>query len=109
MSKSTLSSNSSTKKTKNLKKQFNGIVDIQQQQYKDISEVVKIEYFQQKIFDIFSYFCTKHRLWIHVRIACTHNSCFGAKIRKIGIPLYTPVLLCKSGVCGGIYFTDLFS
>ena len=25
-------------------------------------------------------------------------SCFGAKIRKIGIPLHTPFLLCKSGV-----------
>ena len=23
----------------------------------------------------------------------SHNLCFGAKIRKIGIPLYTPVLL----------------
>ena len=23
----------------------------------------------------------------------THNLCFGAKIRKIGIPLHTPVLL----------------
>ena len=25
----------------------------------------------------------------------THNLCFGAKIRKIGIPLHTPVLLYK--------------
>ena len=31
----------------------------------------------------------------------THNLCFGAKIRKIGIPLHTPVLLYKSGVQGG--------
>ena len=28
----------------------------------------------------------------------THNLCFGAKIRKIGIPLHTPVSLYKSGV-----------
>ena len=34
----------------------------------------------------------------------THNLCFGAKIRKIGIPLYTPVLLYKSGY-KGVYIT----
>ena len=28
----------------------------------------------------------------------THNLCFGAKIRKIGIPPHTPILLYKSGV-----------
>ena len=38
----------------------------------------------------------------------THNLCFGAKIRKIGIPLHTPVLLYKSGVQGGIHYTDWF-
>ena len=37
----------------------------------------------------------------------THNLCFGAKIRKIGIPMYTPVLLYKSGVQGGIHCTDM--
>ena len=31
----------------------------------------------------------------------TYNLCFRAKIRKIGITLYTPVSLYKSGVCGG--------
>ena len=31
----------------------------------------------------------------------THNLCFGAKIRKIGIPLHTPVLLYKIGVQKG--------
>ena len=31
------------------------------------------------------------------------------KIRKIGIPLHTPVLLYKTGVQGGIHFTDMFS
>ena len=28
---------------------------------------------------------------------------------KIGIPLHTPVLLYKSGVQGGIHYTDMFS
>ena len=31
----------------------------------------------------------------------------GAKIRKIGIPLHIPVLLYKSGVQGGIHYTDI--
>ena len=31
-------------------------------------------------------------------LTSTHNLCFGAKIRKIGIPPHAPVLLCKSGV-----------
>ena len=31
------------------------------------------------------------------------------KKRKIGIPLHTPVLQYKSGVQGGILFTDMFS
>ena len=39
----------------------------------------------------------------------THNQCFGAKIRKIGIHLHTPVSLYKSGVQGGIHYTDMFS
>ena len=52
---------------------------------------------------IFFYFCSKHRVWVHVRLGeavltSTHILCFGAKIRKIGIPLHTPVLLYKSGV-----------
>ena len=42
-------------------------------------------------------------------LTSTHNLCFGVKIRKIGIPLHTPVLLYKSGVQGGIHFTGMFS
>ena len=38
----------------------------------------------------------------------THNLCFEAKIRKIGIPLHTLVLQYKIGVQGGIHM-DLFS
>ena len=34
----------------------------------------------------------------------THNLCFGPKIRKVGIQLYTPVLLYKSGV-QGVFFS----
>ena len=34
----------------------------------------------------------------------THNLCFEAKRRKIGIPLFIPVLLYKSGVYG-VYIT----
>ena len=49
----------------------------------------------------------------------THNLCFGAKIRKIGLPLQYLVFLIvykvgfkgvyKSGVQGGIHHTDMFS
>ena len=65
----------------------------------------------KKIFDIFLIFAQ------NIHCGCTlepprtstHNLCFGAKIRKIGIPLHTPVLLYKSGVQGGIHYTDMFS
>ena len=60
----------------------------------------KIQNFQL-IFLYFSYFCSKHRLWVHV-LTSTHNLCFRAKIRKI-------VLLYKSGVQGGIHYMDMFS
>ena len=60
-------------------------------QYTEIFKVVKNENFQWKYFDIFLIFAPKHRLWVHVRTA-------SAKIRKIGIPLYSPCLLYKSGV-----------
>ena len=48
----------------------------------------------------FLIFCTKHRLWVHVRTASavltsTHNLYFEAKIRKIGIPLHIPVFYIK--------------
>ena len=37
-------------------------------------------------------------------LSSTHNLCFGAKIRKIGIPLHNPVLLYKMGY-KGVYIT----
>ena len=66
----------------------------------------QIENFQLKNFDTFLIFAPKHRLWV---LTSTHNLCFGAKIRKIGISLHTPVSLYKSGVQGRIHFTDMFS
>ena len=57
------------------------------QVYTVISKVGKNENFSRK-FSIFA----------EAVLASTHNLFFGAKIRKIGIPLHTPVLLHKSGV-----------
>ena len=37
------------------------------------------------------------------------QSMFWSKNKTIGIPLHTPVLLYKSGVQGGIHYTDMFS
>ena len=42
-------------------------------------------------------------------LARINNLCFGAKIRKVGIPVPSPILLYKSGVQGGIHVTDMFS
>ena len=42
-------------------------------------------------------------------LTSTHNLCFGATIRKIDIPLQTPVLLYKSEVQGGKHYTDMVS
>ena len=55
----------------------------------------------------FQYFCSKHRLLVHVRGGSNEypKSMFWSKIRKkIGIPLYRPVLLYKVGF-KGIYFS----
>ena len=76
----------------------------------------KINNFQRKIFDIFLIFAqnidcgyTLEPPRLKAVLTSTNNLCFGAKIRKIGIPLHTPVLLFKSGVQGGILYTDMFS
>ena len=42
-------------------------------------------------------------------LTSTHNMCFGTKIRKIGIPLQTPVFLYKIEVYWGIHLTNMFS
>ena len=77
-------------------------------QYTEIFSPVKIENFQWKIFDIFLIFAQNIDCGYTLEPS-THNLCFRAKIRKIGIPLHTPVLLYKSGVQGGIHCTDMFS
>ena len=56
---------------------------------------------QQKMFDIFLIFAQNIDCGYTLETS-THNLCFGAKIRKIGIPLHTSVLLYKSGVSGGV-------
>ena len=72
---------------------------------------LKIENFHLKIFDFLIFaqnidcVCT----YTEAVLTSTHNLCFGAKIRKIGIPLHTPVLLFKSGVQGVKNYTEMFS
>ena len=74
---------------------------------------LKTENFQLKNFDIFFPIFAQNidcgYTLEEAVLTSTHNLCFGAKIRKIGIPLHTPVLLYKSGAQKGIYFTDMFS
>ena len=55
------------------------------------------EYPQSMFLSIFHIFAPKHILLVLVLMSA-HNLCFGAKMRKIGTPLYTPVLLHTSGV-----------
>ena len=68
----------------------------------------KMKFFSRKILIFF--------LFLLQNIDCGYslepprrNLCFEAKIRKIVIPLQTPVLLYKSGVQGGKHYTDMFS
>ena len=62
-----------------------------------------------------TFLCNIQMYYMYTLETSTHNLCFGAKIRKIDIPrLQTLVFCCffflhKSGVCGGIHFTDMFS
>ena len=60
-------------------------------QYIEIFFSCKNRKFQRKMFDIFLIFA-------EAVLTSTHNLCFEAKIRKIGIPLHTQILLYKSGV-----------
>ena len=84
-------------------------------QYTEIFCALKIGNFQLKNFDSFLIFAQNIDCGYTLEppheavLTSTHNLCFGAKIRKICIPLYTPVLLYKSGVQGGIHYTDMFS
>ena len=57
--------------------------------YTEIFLALKNENFQLKNLNVFFIFAQN--------IDGTHNLCFGAKIRNIGIPMQTPVFLYKSG------------
>ena len=76
---------------------------------------LKIENYQLKNFDSFLIFAQNidcgYTLELPRRGGFNEypQSIFGAKIRKIGIPLHTRVLLYKSGVQWGILFTDMLS
>ena len=56
---------------------------------------VKIENFVGKFLIFFLIFAPKIDCWYWLG---THNLCFGAKIREIGMPLRSTVSLYKSGV-----------
>ena len=71
--------------------------------YTEFFKVVKNENFQLNIFHIFLIFA-QNRLWVQMVLTSIHNLCFGLKIRTIGIPLHTPVLLYKWGTCQGHVF-----
>ena len=71
--------------------------------YRDFFSFVNIENFTGKYLILFLFLLKKAVL------TSTHNLCFGAKIRKIAKPLHTPQLLYKSGVYGGIHYTDMLS
>ena len=79
-------------------------------QYTEIFGVVKNLKFHQNLFLLKTRIVgtSLNRLGEAV-LTSTHNLCFGATIRKIGIPVHTPVLLYKSGVQEGIHYTDMFS
>ena len=84
-------------------------------QYTEKNLVVKMKIFIEKGL-IFFYFCSKHRLWVHVRTASARGgsneypqSMFSITDKKIGIPLQTSVLQNKSVVGGGIHVKDMFS
>ena len=55
---------------------------------------------------LFFLFLVQNRLWV---LVSSHNVCFGAKIRKIDIPLHTPVLPYKSGFKGIFIARTCFS
>ena len=79
-------------------------------QQTDIFLALKIENVQLKSFHIFLIFAQNidcgytleppQRGGAEAVLTCIHNLCFGAKIRKIGIPQHTPVFYIKVGFKG---------
>ena len=80
-------------------------------QYTMIFKVVKIESFLYKIFDIFLIFAQNIDCGYLAEAVLinTHNLCFEAKIRKIGIPQFCYIRSNQSGVQRGIHYTDRLS
>ena len=88
-------------------------------QYTEIFKVVKNDNFQWKFLDIFLIFAQNidcgytleppRRGGAEAVLTCTHNLCFGAKIRKNRYTPANPIFLYKIGVQGGILFMDMFS
>ena len=85
-------------------------------QYTEIFKDVKNENFQWKFLDIFLIFAQNidcgytlepPRLAEAV-LTSTHTLCFGAKIRKIGIPLQTPFSIYKWGSRGYAFHGHVF-
>ena len=73
-------------------------------QYTAIFHGCKNVHFQMKMFNIVLIFA--QNIDCEAVLTSTHNLCFGAKIIKKSIPLLTPVLLYKSGVCvSGVFVT----
>ena len=68
-------------------------------QYTAIFHGCKNDKFHLIFFLLFSYFCSKHRLWVHV-ITSTHNLCFRAKIRNNVDPCRPQFYYIKGGVRG---------
>ena len=66
-------------------------------QYTEIFKVVKKESFQYTSFDIFLIFAQNidcgYTLEPRGVLTSIHNLCFGAKIRKMGIPMQTPIYM----------------
>ena len=67
--------------------------------------------FQMKKMIYFSYFCSKHRSWVHVRTASltsTYDLCFRAKIRKNVYPCKPQFYYIKVGVRGSSLYGHVF-
>ena len=53
---------------------------------------------EKKMIFFFFFFFFAQNIHCEVVLTSTHNVCFGSEIKKVGIPLYTPVLLHKNDV-----------
>ena len=70
----------------------------------------------QIFYDYFSYNCSKHRLWVHVRTAeavltSTHNLCFRTKIKNkknMYTPAYPNFTIQKWGLVGYTFHGHVF-